>query len=648
MLRNHLLSYFEEQLANLEDKDSAKIGLKERFIANSSDIEDHFISLYGHLSQSELLLKKLLSQIITVHKNRSGELRERDSDKKSTAPWFCSEQLVGMSLYVDRFAGKLKDLENKLDYIEELGVNFLHLMPLFESPQDASDGGYAVSNFKKVDARFGDLEQMLDLGKKMRSKGMYLMLDIILNHTSDRHEWALKARAGDKDFQDYYYCYPSRIMPDLMENHMPEVFPESAPGNFTFIPEMNQWVMTVFHNYQWDLNFKNPEVFLAMMENIYFYANLGVDVLRIDAPAYIWKEQGTSCQGLPQAHKLLQLIKMLVEIATPGMAILGEAIVGPHQILDYFGNGRYLAHECDFAYNATQMATQWDALASGDTGVMREAMKVVALKPKGCSWINYSRCHDDIGLGFDDYMILKAGKDPFLHRKYLKDYYSGDFYGSTARGALFGANPKNNDARISGSLASLCGLETALEHKNKKEIQVAIDKITLMQAQSFFSGGLPLIFYGDELGMINDYSYLEDPSKSYDNRWMHRPIINWAVAKKRKNKNSIEKVVFERHQKMIRIRRGSRSFGDYGNTVWLNLETSALMAFVRKASDEMIFCFFNYSNQFQEIPYSVFNALGEGPQKLTDLWTDQIIELKTPSDKILIQPYQFFVLSTIN
>jgi len=645
MLRHRLLSELDLRLKNLKGLEDFKNGLKERFIANSSDIEDLYNDLYGHLPNSKKLFSQLLDQLFSAYSERSVELKTRDKDKLKEDYWFCSEQLTGMSLYVDRFAGKLPDVEDKLEYIEELGVNFLHLMPLFESPKDASDGGYAVSNFKKVDERFGNLKDLQHLGTQMRSKGMYLMLDIILNHTSDRHEWAQKAKAGEKKYQDFYYCYPDRSIPDLMEYHMPEVFPESAPGNFTYIHEMNQWVMSVFHSYQWDLNFKNPEVLVAMMDNIYFYANLGVDILRIDAPAFIWKEQGTSCQGLPNVHKLLQLIKLLVEVPAPGMAILGEAIVGPHQILEYFGKGRFTAHQCDFAYNATQMATQWDALATGDTRVMREAMKVVDLKPLGTSWINYSRCHDDIGLGYDDYMIANAGKDPNLHRKYLKDYYSGSFSGSPSKGALFGANPKNNDARISGSLASLCGLESALESNDEKEIHTSIDKLTLMQAQSFFSGGIPLIFYGDELGCINDYSYLEDPSKSYDNRWMHRPIIDWDQASKRSNINSIEGVVFERHQRLIRIRKENKAFADLKNTHWLTLNSPAICSFIRTSEDQSVFCFLNYSNETQQIPESVFNSLGKGPHQLKELWSNQLMEFKSPLNYFDIKPYQFYILS---
>jgi len=290
--------------------------------------------------------------------------------------------------------------------------------------------------------------------------------------------------------------------------------------------------MTVFNNYQWDLNFRNPAVFNAMLDTIFFYANLGIDVLRIDAPAFIWKQMGTTCQNLPEAHTILKLIKLCIEVATPGMALLGEAIVAPAQIMEYFGTGRFTTHECDFAYNATQMAVQWDALATADTRIMLAVQHDLQKKPLGTSWLNYTRCHDDIGLGYDDYIIHQVGFTPYLHREYLKNYYGGILKDSPSSGALFGVNPKTNDARISGTLASLCGLEKAQLANNKNAVKTAIDKIILMQAQSMFLGGLPMLFYGDEVGYENDHSYLNDPGKSSDNRWMHRPVIDWKKNKR--------------------------------------------------------------------------------------------------------------------
>jgi amylosucrase len=330
------------------------------------ELSNLYHKLYAYHPQCNSSYQELLKTVQSAFNNRSISLKQRDAEKLKTEPehWFLSNQIAGMSLYVDRFCGNISSLKNKLDYFEELGINFLHLMPLFESPKYESDGGYAVSNFRKVDEKFGTVEGLIELGDEMRNRNMCLMLDIVLNHTSHHHEWAVKARQGDKYYQDFFYFFDDRKIPDQFEKTMPEVFPEAAPGNFTYIPEINKWVMSVFHNYQWDLNFTNPQVLVAMLDTVFFYANLGVDVLRIDAPAFIWKQLGTGCQNLPQAHTLLQLIRVCVQIATPGMALLGEAIVAPADIMKYFGTGDKQAKECDVAYNATSFTrkTIWHYL----------------------------------------------------------------------------------------------------------------------------------------------------------------------------------------------------------------------------------------------------------------------------------------------
>ncbi len=391
-----------------------------RMVANMAAIHALYMDLYKHHPNSDVMFDELLQTIITAHKKRDDAFKQKDEQKLNKGFWFLSNDIVGMSLYVDRFCGNLENLGNKLDYFKNLGVNLLHLMPLFESPQGESDGGYAVSDFRKVDERFGTLNDLTSLEKKMSDEGLYLMIDIVLNHTSHHHEWAKKAKQGEAKYQDFFYMYPDRTIPDDFDNMMPEIFPENAPGNFTYIEECKQWVMTVFHNYQWDLNYTNPEVLVEMLDNIFFYANIGVDILRIDAPAFIWKQLGTTSQNLPQAHTILQLIKQCVNVATPGMALLGEAIVAPHEIMKYFGTGLATAKECDFAYNATQMALQWDALATGDTRVMLAAQNEVLQKPFGTSWITYTRCHDDIGLGYTDAVIEQSGYNAYDHRRFFE------------------------------------------------------------------------------------------------------------------------------------------------------------------------------------------------------------------------------------
>jgi amylosucrase len=385
-------------------------------------------------------------------------------------------------------------------------------------------------------------------------------------------------------------------------------------------------------------------VFIAMMDTILFYANLGIDILRFDAPAFIWKQAGTRSQNLPEAHTLLRLIKQCVQVAAPGMPLLGEAIVAPQEIMKYFGTGAYTTRECDFAYNATHMALQWDALATGDTRVMLAAQPVLLEKPLGASWITYTRCHDDIGLGYDDYMIEQSRFDPWQHRRFLKNYYSGNVEGSPAIGALFAYNPKTGDARLSGSMASLCGLEKALELNDEKQIDTSIQKILLMQAHSFFIGGLPIIFYGDEAGYTNDYSYLNDKSKSYDNRWMHRPIINWKKNKNIDIEGTIEQRIFSGTQKLLGIRKKLPAIADYKNLSWFSPHNIHVAGFVRTWEDQRIFCVFNFSNKPAYLTWLAFKEKDSPPHSLYDHWSEKNYTGGKDHEFLVIEPYGFICL----
>lgn len=643
---NHFL---HQQINAVLQAEQIDIGGKDnlfftRFIANATAIDALFHEIYGRNGDAHPQFSRLIALVAKAYTARSEKHRQRDLQKMAGGPWFLRNDITGMSLYVDRFCGNLKTLTGKLDYFKELGVNFLHLMPVFESPEGESDGGYAVSDFRKVDQRFGSLQDLKKLQTSMQEQDMYLMLDIVLNHTSHHHEWAKKAMAGDKTYQDYFYMYDNRQVPDQFDRSMPEIFPESAPGNFTYNAEMDKWVMTVFHRYQWDLNYRNSTVFLEMLDTIFFYANLGVDILRIDAPAFIWKQAGTTCQNLPQAHTLLRLIKQCVEVAAPGMALLGEAIVAPKEIMKYFGTGLYQARECDVAYNATHMALQWDALATGDTRVMLAAQHEILQKPYGTTWINYTRCHDDIGLGYDDYMIRQAGFNPFEHRRFLKDYYSGTHPGSPARGALFSVNPKTNDARISGSLASLCGLEEALAHHDAAATAQSVAKALLMQAHSFFLGGIPVIFYGDEAGYCNDYSYQQDPGKSYDNRWMHRPVIDWERNKRIHEPGTLEQQFFSATQKLIRIRKSLFAVGDYKNLTWMTPHNIHVAGYLRTFEEQKVYCLFNFHKEDAYLTWFAFKEHGAAPARLYDHWSGQTYEVGYDHQYLVLQPYQFMVL----
>ena len=536
---------------NIEDFDI-------RFTALFAHIYSRFEQLYGEHPLYDKALNHMVQTMLNGYLDRPAYLKSKDTQREANPAWFRSQDLAGMMLYVDRFNRDLKGLVEKVDYFEELGINYLHLMPLLESPKEKNDGGYAVSNYKKIDKKFGSNAEFKNTTKALSDKDMYVMLDLVVNHTSDEHEWAEKAKSGDKTYQDYYYTYSDRSTPDLFEQALPEVFPENAPGNFTWNEEMKQWVMTVFNTYQWDLNYTNPMVLVEMLENILFLANMGIDIFRMDAVAFVWKQIGTKSQNLPEAHIIHQLFKLCTQVAAPGVAFLAEAIVAQEEIVKYFGEGEVWSNEHDMAYNATLMALLWNSLATRSARVMKASLRDKPNKPQGTTWINYVRCHDDIGMGFEDRHIYEAGFDAAAHRSFLGKFFTGDFHDSFAKGMPFMYNPKTGDSRISGSMASLAGLELALEDKNKLGVQRSIDRINMLHAIILSFGGIPMIYCGDEIAMLNDYSFLSDPTKSDDNRWMHRPIIDWKAAKKRNNKRTNEGKVFNTLKQMIAIRKKNK------------------------------------------------------------------------------------------
>jgi len=552
-----------------------------RLGANFYAIHSLFHYLYGHRADFEEQLVTLVEVMASRYIKRSAELEQIDKWRERNHNWFLSQEWVGMALYADGFAGNLEGVNKRLPYLQDLGVNLVHVMPMMVCPEGASDGGYAVSNFRDIDPRVGSLDDLDQLTASMRKRGMLLTLDVVVNHTSNEHEWARRARAGEQKYQDYFYVFPNRDVPDMFEESMPEIFPETSPGNFTWDEEMNGWVMTVFNSYQWDLNYSNPGVFIEMVDVILFWANHGADIVRLDAVAFLWKKIGTSCQNLQEAHLILQLMKDCCQVTAPGVLFIAEAIVAPLEIIKYFGEDAVIAKECEIAYNATFMALLWDAVATKNAKLLSQGIRSLPNKLDRATWLNYVRCHDDIGLGFDNADIQRVNYEPGAHRVFLLDYFTGKFKDSNARGQRFGNNVKTGDARISGSLASLVGLEVALETQDQEAVDRAIKLILLLHSMIFSFGGIPLLYYGDEIGTLNDCSFLQDENKAGDNRWMHRPRIDWERAEKRHEHGSVEQRIFEGLQKMIAVRKTITAFADFNNRELLTLDNEHLFAFLR-------------------------------------------------------------------
>jgi amylosucrase len=621
-----------------------------RLGANFYSLFSLFQKLYSRRKDFKEQLLKLVEVMARQYILRSPELKTNDLAREKDFNWFLNQKWVGMTLYADGFAEDLKDLQSKLDYFEELGVNLVHIMPILECPKNASDGGYAVSNYRKIDERVGKLEDVKNIAEAMKKRDILLVLDIVVNHTSNEHEWAQKARQGDKTYQKYYYVFNNREIPDMFEKTLPEVFPQTAPGNFTWDEKMEKWVMTVFNNYQWDLNYQNPAVFIEMLDILLFWANQGVDILRLDAVAFLWKKIGGSSQNEPEAHILLQLFKDCCQVTAPGVLFIAEAIVAPVEIVKYFGEDAINAKECEIAYNATFMALLWDAVATKNARLLKQGIKNLPAKLDRATWLNYIRCHDDIGLGFTDEDIFQAGYEPRSHRSFLLNYFSGKFENTAARGLLFGQNTKNNDARISGTLTSLIGLEKALEEEDQEKIELAIKHIILLHSMIFAFGGIPLIYYGDEIGTLNDYSYMGNLSKANDSRWAHRPKIDWKKAQLRKIPGTIQHTIFSTLQRMIKVRNKIRAFGDFNNRELMNLSNPHLLAFLRMdpqgKNPVMVIGNFDASYQYLDLSDLDTSTLKLGDQDdIYDLYSEESPTIF--KNQLVLSPFRFYWLSIL-
>lgn len=618
-----------------------------RLGANFFVIHSLFHRLYGQRGDFKEKMIELVEVMAARYIERSAELEQIDMAREKNHDWFLSQEWVGMALYTDGFAGDLKGVQKHISYLQELGINMVHIMPMLECPVGASDGGYAVSNFRAIDPRVGTLEDLQALAAFMRKRGMLLTLDVVVNHTSDEHEWAQKARRGEQKYQDYYYIFPDRDIPDMFEETMPEIFPETSPGNFTWDESLGKWVMTVFNRYQWDLNYGNPGVFTEMLDIILFWANRGADILRLDAVAFLWKKIGTVCQNEQEAHLILQLMKDCCQVTAPGVLFIAEAIVAPLEIIKYFGEDAIIAKECEIAYNATFMALLWDAVATKNTRLLNQGIRSLPTKLDRATWLNYIRCHDDIGLGFDDADIERAGYNPAAHRRFLLDYFTGVFDNSDARGQPFGRNLKTGDARISGSLASLAGLEAALERKDDRAIDHAVKMILLLHGMILSFGGIPLIYYGDEIGMLNDGSFLHDENKAHDNRWLHRPKIDWEKAERRHRHGSVEQLIFDGLKKLIAVRKTIPAFADFNNRELLAVDNEHLFVFFRNSlqgTGETVLVVANFDAKPQHLDLA---NLGNRGQFLYGQLKD-FASGETPAlfkDQLVIPPYRFYWLT---
>lgn len=594
------------------------------------------IQLYGQNYDFFYHLEQLLLTTAQSWLDRPQWLKQRDIEREADPSWFQSQRMLGGVLYVDLFDGTLTNLQQRIPYFCELGITYLHLMPLFAAPDGESDGGYAVSSYREVNPSLGTMQELSNLAKALHEHGISLVIDFVFNHTSDEHQWAQQARTGNSYYENFYYLFPDRAMPDAYERTLREIFPTVRRGSFTYRSDIERWVWTTFNSFQWDLNYGNPSVFRAMAEEMFFLANNGVEILRLDAVAFIWKRMGTSSENQPEAHSIIQAFNALARIAAPSLLFKSEAIVHPDEVIKYIS-----PEECQLSYNPLLMALLWETLATREVRLLTHSMRKRFQLPGGCAWINYLRSHDDIGWTFDDYDAHQLGINAFGHRQFLNAFYTGRFAGSFAYGLPFQENPDTGDARISGTLASLAGLEQAIQTDKHTDIDLAIQRILLLHSIILSIGGIPLIYLGDEIGTTNDYSYISDKTKASDNRWVHRPRTDWQRLERRHDPTSVEGALFAGLAHLIQLRKEQEALWD-GETHIIETGNPHAFGYVRQHGQQRLFIMANFSEHPQAIDASQLRIYGPG-YRFTDLITGHTI---TSEQALQLDAYQYVWLTT--
>ncbi len=569
--------------------DTVKKIYKERFERHFDELRWLYMELYDNSS----MFAELCDKMEGFYKERGKDLKALDEKREKQPDWYKQNDMLGMMFYIDNFAGNMKGVKSKLDYIEKCNVNYIHLMPFLETPKGRSDGGYAVSDFRKVQENLGTMEDLEKLTDACHKKGINVCMDFVMNHTSEDHEWAKKARQGDGEYMSRYFFFDNSYIPSLYEKTVPQVFPTTAPGNFTYLQEEGHFVMTTFYPYQWDLNYKNPRVFNEMMYNFLYLANKGIDIIRIDAVPYIWKELNTSCRNLSQVHTIVRMMRMIGEIVCPGILLLGEVVMEPEKVVPYFGTVE--KPECHMLYNVTTMATTWHTVATRDVRLLKKQLDIVNSLPKDYVFLNYLRCHDDIGWGLDYGTLMTEGIGERSHKKYLNDYFQGYDGNSNSRGELYNADPVTGDARFCGTTASMCGVESALYEKDETKLKAAITQDLMLHAYMFMQSGIPVLYSGDEIGQVNDYTYKEDPDKAPDSRYIHRGAMNWELAGNISKKDTVEAKIFHSLEQLEQLRKKEKVFVSNADTWTIETWDNSVLCMGRYFEGEKIIGLFNFS-----------------------------------------------------
>jgi amylosucrase len=608
-----------------------------RYARSRDDLWPMLDRLYGAHPDYAAFRTELDTALRAAWDARPADLRLLDLKRDLEPDWFQRPDMAGYVFYIDRFCGHLRHVPERLDYLTELGITYVHFMPCLKPRPGDSDGGYSVMDYEAINPLYGTMAEFEAATRACRARGISVCVDLVLNHTAKEHAWAEAARAGDPRYADYYLMFEDDTLPKRYEETLIEVFPDTAPGSFTWYEDCRRWVWSTFNEHQWDLNWANPRIFLEMTRVMLGLANRGVDILRFDAVAFMWKRMGTRCQSEPECHMILHALRAACRIVAPAVIHLEEAIVSPEEMLPYLGRGEHDGKEGNLAYHNSLMVQVWSALATRDTRLMTHVLGT-HFPPRltNATYATYLRCHDDIGWAVTDEDAAAVGLSGAAHRAFLAEFYEGVFPGSFAEGALFQVNPETGDKRNSGTCASLAGLERALATGDEAGVNRAVDRILMGHALIASFGGIPLVYMGDEIALLNDWSYRETPAHAADSRWLHRPVMDWRRAERaRHDPESVPGKVFHGLKEILARRAAVRAFHAANATEVLETGDPALFAVARRAPTGSVVCLFNFTEDWRGIPADWLR--GQGATRLHDLLSDQPVT--EGGDTVALPPY---------
>lgn len=538
---------------------------RSRYAEHGATLYRRLAQLYGGSAGFDAWYEDLLALAGQLLGARPASLLAIDAQRAAQPDWFASEHMLGYSAYVAQFGTSFQGVAERIGHLKEAGVSYLHLLPFLRPRAGENDGGFALASFDDVDPALGTNEDLDALCTALREAGISLCADLVLNHVADDHPWAVGAVQGDARLREFFHVFPDRSMPDRYEPTLGQVFPQAAPGNFTYVEALDGWVWTTFYPFQWDLNYANRAVFAEVAAALLRLANRGVEAFRLDSTAFLWKREGSSCMNLPEAHAILQALRALVSIVAPGVLLKAEAIVPTRDLPAYLGSAD--TAECHLAYHSTLMAAGWAALAEQDTSLLREVIANTPPLPPAASWVTYIRCHDDIG-----WKILAEEARSQERLDGIADFFHGR-HGSFARGVAFQSGRATN-----GTAASLAGFETA---STPEQAADCLRRLVLLHGLAFSFGGLPLLYMGDELGTLNEHGYLADPGRAHDTRWVQRAALDPARLAQRHDASGAAGAVFGALRTLVARRQSQPDLAAGQPRTLLHAVDPAVLALVR-------------------------------------------------------------------